>query len=109
MEKVFHIPIKGFLKWLVKKIQKSIYSFIGYERVSLWKRMKQSRTLNPSTHTKLIDKRKKRMKVEVTREKDYLVGQFVLGLEDTMEEMLWVGESLIAKDECRTLKQVVGI
>jgi hypothetical protein len=67
VEKVFHIPIKGFLKWLVKKIQKSIYHFIGYERVSLWKRMKQSRTLNPSTHTKLIDKRKKRMKEKKER------------------------------------------
>lgn len=61
VEKVFHIPVKGFLQWLVKKIQKSIYHFIGYERVSLWKRMKQNRTLNPNMHSKLIDKRKKRM------------------------------------------------
>ena len=67
VEKVFHIPVKRFLTWLVKKIQKSIYNFIGYERVSLWKRVKQNRTLNPSTHTKLIDKRKKRMKEKKER------------------------------------------
>ena len=45
LEKVFHIPVKGFLKWLVKKIQNGIYHFIGYERVSAWKRLKQRRTL----------------------------------------------------------------
>jgi hypothetical protein len=67
VEKVFHIPVKGFLKWLVKKIQKSIYHFIGYERVSLWKRVKQNRTLNPNIHTKLIDKRKKRMQEKKER------------------------------------------
>ncbi|WP_373028642.1 hypothetical protein [Sulfurovum sp.] len=60
VEKVFHIPVKSFLKWLVKKIQKSIYSFIGYERVSLWKKVKQNRVIKPNTHTKLINKRKKR-------------------------------------------------
>ncbi|MCW8821136.1 MAG: hypothetical protein OQK45_02830 [Sulfurovum sp.] len=59
LEKVFHIPMKGFLKWLVKRIQNSIDHFIGDERVSAWKRVKLSRTLNPNTHTKLIDKRKK--------------------------------------------------
>lgn len=64
LEKVFHIPMKDFLKWLVKRIQNSIYHFIGYERVSAWKRLKQSRTLNPNTYTKLIDKRKKRMQEE---------------------------------------------
>ncbi|MCO4844565.1 MAG: hypothetical protein KC427_00945 [Sulfurovum sp.] len=67
LEKVFHIPVKRFLQWLVKKIQKSIYNFIGYERISLWKRVKQSRTLNPNIHTKLIDKRKKRMQEKKER------------------------------------------
>jgi len=67
VEKVFHIPVKSFLQWLVKKIQKSIYHFIGYERVSLWKRVKQNRTLNPSMHTRLIDKRKKRMQEKKER------------------------------------------
>jgi len=67
VEKVFHIPVKSFLTWLVKKIQKSIYNFIGYERVSLWKRVKQNRTLNPGIHTRLIDKRKKRMQEKKER------------------------------------------
>ena len=61
VEKIFHIPLKGFLKWLVKKIQKSIYHFIGYEQVSIWKKFKQRRVLKPSIHTQLIEKRKKRM------------------------------------------------
>lgn len=65
--KVFHIPIKGFLKWLVKKIQKSIDHFIGIERVSLWKRVKQNRVINPNIHTRLIDKRKKRMQEKKKR------------------------------------------
>jgi hypothetical protein len=69
VEKIFHIPVKSFLKWLVKKIQNSIYHFIGYERVSLWKRMKQNRVLNPNTHTKIINKRKKR--IQERKERTY--------------------------------------
>jgi Zn-dependent protease with chaperone function len=61
VEKVFHIPLKGFLKWLVKKIQNSIYHFIGVERVSAWKRLKQRRMLNPNTYTQILEKRNKRM------------------------------------------------
>ena len=61
VEKVFHIPLKGFLKWLVKKIQNGIFHFIGYERVSAWQRLKQRRTLNPNTYTQLLEKRNKRM------------------------------------------------
>jgi len=60
MEKIFHIPIKRFLKWLVKKIQLSIYKFIGYEKVSKWKRLKEDRALNPNSHTKLEMRRKER-------------------------------------------------
>lgn len=60
LEKVFHIPVTRFLKWLIEKIQRSIYRFIGYEKVSLWKRMKQKRQLNPNSHTRLITKRKER-------------------------------------------------
>lgn len=60
MEKIFHIPIKRFLKWLVKKIQMSIYKFIGYEKVSKWKRLKEDRALNPNSHTKLEMRRKER-------------------------------------------------
>ena len=57
MEKIFHIPVKRFLKWLVKKIQTSIYKFIGYEKVSIWKRLQEDRKLNPNTYTRLKEKR----------------------------------------------------
>ena len=61
MEKIFHIPVKRFLKWLVKKIQTSIYNFIGYEKVSLWKRLQEDRALTPNTHKVLVEKRKERI------------------------------------------------
>ncbi len=67
LEKIFHIPVKGFLKWLVKKIQNGIDHFIGYERVSAWQRLKQRRTLKPNTYTQLIEKRNKRMQGEKER------------------------------------------
>ena len=67
LEKIFHIPVKGFLKWLVKKIQNGIYHFIGVERVSAWQRVKQRRTLKPNTYTQLIEKREKRMQENKAR------------------------------------------
>lgn len=67
VEKIFHIPLKGFLKWLVKKIQKGIYHFIGYEQVSIWERLKQRRNLKPNMFTQLIEKRKKRMQEKKER------------------------------------------
>ena len=60
MEKIFHLPMKRFLKWLVKKIQKSIYRFIGYKKVSIWKRLQEDRTLNPNKHRILMKKRTSR-------------------------------------------------
>ncbi len=60
MEKIFHIPVKRFLKWLVKKIQTSIYTFIGYEKVSMWKRLQEDRKLNPNAYIRLKKKRTKR-------------------------------------------------
>lgn len=62
LERVFHIPVKRFLKWLVRKIQRSIYRFIGYQKVSRWKRVKQNRLLTPNRHNILLDKRKERVK-----------------------------------------------
>ena len=58
VQKLFHIPIKRFLKWSVKKIQTAIYDFIGYKKVSLWKRLQEDRALNPNSHAKLAQKRK---------------------------------------------------
>jgi hypothetical protein len=76
LEKIFHIPVKDFLKWLVKKIQKSIYHFIGYEQVSVWKRVKQNRVLKPNIHAKLIVKRKER--VQEKKKRSYLSPREVL-------------------------------
>jgi len=44
---------------------------------------------------------------EFVRGKDYLLGQLLLGLEDTMDHMLWIGESLTARDKLRTLNDVI--
>lgn len=44
---------------------------------------------------------------EFKRGKDYLIGQLVLGLEDTMEHMLWLGEGVISRDKLKTIKDVI--
>lgn len=44
---------------------------------------------------------------EFTRARDYLMGQLLLGLEDTMDHMLWLGEAVVAKDRMKTLKKVI--
>ncbi len=44
---------------------------------------------------------------EFTRAKDYLLGQILLGLEDTLEHMLWIQESMITWDRVRTLGEIV--
>lgn len=67
LEKLFHIPLKGFLKWLVKKVQNSIYYFIGYEQISSWQRLKQNRTLKPNAYIRLLEKRKKRIQEKKER------------------------------------------
>ena len=71
VEKIFHIPLKRILTWLVKKIQSSIHDFIGYERVSPFKRLKEARELNPNSHIKLLKKRKER-KVQKRKKKEYI-------------------------------------
>ena len=68
LEKIFHIPVKRFFRYLTKKSKRLIYNFIGYERVSLWKRLKEVRQLYPNSHTKLLEKRKEKQ----TREKSYI-------------------------------------
>ncbi len=61
--KLLQRPLKKLLKWLIKNLKIAIYKFIGYERVSLFKRLKEDRGLNPNSHTKLMQKRKERVKV----------------------------------------------
>ena len=46
---------------------------------------------------------------EFERAREYLSGQLLLGLEDTMENMLWIGGSMISKNEVETLKSVIKI
>lgn len=60
MEKVFHIPVKHFFKFLAKRIKKHIYAFIGYTKVSAWKRLKEVRGLQPNAHFLLQEKRSER-------------------------------------------------
>jgi len=62
LEKIFHIPVKRFFKFLAKRIKKHIYAFIGYERVSSWKRLHEIRELDVNMHAKLVLKRKERHK-----------------------------------------------
>jgi len=63
LEKVFHIPVQSFLQWLSKKIKQAIYRFIGYKKVSKWKRLQEERAFSPNSHVKLKDKREARKKV----------------------------------------------
>ena len=63
---------------------------------------------------RVILKELKRMKTslvgvdEFRRGKDYLLGQLLLGLEDTMDHMLWIGEDMVSKDEMKSLKAVIS-
>jgi len=62
LDMVFHHPVKRFLKWLVKKIQKIIHRFIGYKRPSYHKQLQQARVLNPNIYQLLKQKREARKK-----------------------------------------------
>lgn len=44
---------------------------------------------------------------EFMRAKEYLLGQLLLGLEDTLDHMFWIGESMITCDRIRTVREVV--
>jgi len=59
-------PLRRFLKWLVKSMKIAIYKFIGYERVSLYKRLQETRHLHLNAYELVADKRKSRK-----REKKY--------------------------------------
>jgi len=53
-------PLRRFLKWLVKTMKIAIYKFIGYERVSLYKRLQESRHMHLNAYELVADKRKSR-------------------------------------------------
>jgi predicted Zn-dependent peptidase len=44
---------------------------------------------------------------EFKRAKEFLLGQLMLSLEDTMDRMLWIGESTLSLDRALSLKQVI--
>ena len=61
LEKIFHIPVKRFFKFLAKRIKKRIYQFIGYTKVSAWERLQEVRVLTPNRHRVLVEKRRGRV------------------------------------------------
>ncbi|MDP2654802.1 MAG: pitrilysin family protein [Candidatus Omnitrophota bacterium] len=46
---------------------------------------------------------------EFARARDYFIGQVTLGLEETMDHMLWIGESTMIYDRIRTLKELIAL
>ena len=45
---------------------------------------------------------------EFIRGRDYLLGQMLLSLEDTMEHMLWIGDTVISRNKTKTLKSLIA-
>jgi len=45
---------------------------------------------------------------EFRRAREFYTGQLTLALEDTMDHMLWVGESMIALDKTYTLEDIIN-
>ncbi len=59
-EKLFHIPLKRFFRFLRRFTREKIYRLIGYQRVSAWKRLQELRILQPNRHEQLMLKRQER-------------------------------------------------
>ena len=53
-------------------------------------------------------KRKEVRPAEFRRAKDYYTGQLLMALEDTMSNMLWLGESMVSLNKTKTLKEVLA-
>lgn len=45
-------------------------------------------------------------KEELKRAKDYFTGQFLMGLEDTLDHLLWVGEKVLYREDLPDRKQI---
>jgi len=60
-------PLRRFLKWLVKAMKIAIYKFIGYERVSLYARLQETRKLHMNAYELVRSKRKSREKHKIHR------------------------------------------
>jgi len=73
LDKIFHRPMKRMLKWLVQKIQKYIYKFMGHKPLSLREKLKNKRILQANSYRKIKIKREKREKTrEEKKSKNYL-------------------------------------
>jgi predicted Zn-dependent peptidase len=44
---------------------------------------------------------------EFKRAQEYYMGQFLLGLEDTMDQMLWLGGVIISNDKVKSMEDVI--
>lgn len=45
--------------------------------------------------------------MSLPRARDFYKGQLLLGLEDTLDHMLWLGESLLVRNHLRTLDELI--
>jgi len=77
MEKVLHIPLKSFLKWLVKKIKESIDHFIEDGYRSIWSKVQEHRVHHPNRHMTLRNKRESRS-VKRNKRKDLTLREMIL-------------------------------
>lgn len=57
VQKVFHLPMKHFLKVLAGIIKRLIHSFVGGENTSVYQKLQEIKTLNPNRRTLLQTKR----------------------------------------------------
>jgi predicted Zn-dependent peptidase len=46
---------------------------------------------------------------EFIRAKEFYLGQFMLALEDTLDHMLWMGESALTTDKIETLEEIIRL
>jgi len=69
LERVFHLPMERFFRWLVKKVQDGIYDFITPKKISRWEKLQNYRDRYPSRAKKL--KQKRAFKAVANKEKSY--------------------------------------
>ena len=56
--KLMKAPLRRFLKWMVKTMKIAIYTFIGYERISLYARLQEKREQYFNAWEKIEEQRK---------------------------------------------------
>lgn len=82
--KLMKAPLRRFLKWMVKTMKIAIYKFIGYERVSLYTRLKERRKLNRNAWEKLKERRRTR----AMPRRDHLSGREKLKMKREKRKVL---------------------